>query len=87
MFRVERPSVEKILHIVQVLDIREQNVEHIYISYNGIAELKFIDGKTIVQQAYKTKKQIIFKISLGIVDKLKYQYEAMAQQVNLQNSE
>lgn len=40
-------------------------------------ELKFIDDKTIVQQAYKIKMQIIFKISLNIVNKLKHQYKAM----------
>jgi hypothetical protein len=56
-------------------------------SHNDITGLKFINGKTIVQQAHKTKKQIIFKISLDIVDKLKHQYEAMAQQVILQNSQ
>lgn len=52
-------------------------------SHNDMTGLKFIDGKTIVQQAHKTKKQIIFKISLNIVDKLKHQYEAMTQQVIL----
>jgi len=87
LFRVERPSVEKILQIAKVLDVRGQNVEHVYMSHNDMAGLKFIDGKTIVQQAHKTKKQIIFKIPLGIVDKLKHQYEAMAQQVTLQNSQ
>jgi len=87
LFRIEKSSIKKILQIAKILDIREQNVKYIYISYNNIAELKFIDSKTIVQQAYKTKKQIIFKISLDIVDKLKYQYKAIAQQVILQNSQ
>ncbi len=86
LFRVEKSSIKKILYIAQILNIREQNVKYIYISYNKITELKFINSKTIIQQIYKIKKQIIFKISLDIVDKLKYQYKAIAQQVNLQNS-
>lgn len=89
LFRIERLNIKKILQITKILDICKQNVEHIYINYNNynnITELKFINGKTIVQQAYKIKKQIIFKISLDIVNKLKYQYKAIAQQVNLQNS-
>lgn len=63
--------------MTKILDVRKQNVKHVYISYNNMIELKFIDDKTIVQQAYKIKMQIIFKISLNIVNKLKHQYKAM----------
>lgn len=52
-------------------------MKYVYINHNNIIKLKFINDKTIVQQVYKTKKQIIFKISLNIVNKLKHQYEAM----------
>lgn len=79
LFRVERPSVKKILQMTKILDVREQNVEHVYISHDNMIKLKFIDDKTIMQQAHKTKMQIIFKILLNIVDKLKHQYEAMTQ--------
>lgn len=72
MFRVEKSSVKKILQIAKILDVCEQNIKHVYMSYNDITRLKFINDKTIVQQAYKIKKQIIFKISLNIVDKLKH---------------
>lgn len=47
-------------------------MKYIYISYNNITKFKFINNKTIVQQTYKTKKQIIFKISFNIVNKLKH---------------
>ncbi len=47
-------------------------MEHIYISYNNIAKLKFVDDKTIIQQAYKTSNSIIVKISIDIVDTLKH---------------
>jgi len=77
LFRIEKSSVKKILQMTKILDVRKQNVKHVYISYNNMIELKFIDDKTIVQQAYKIKMQIIFKISLNIVNKLKHQYKAM----------
>lgn len=73
-FRVEIPSVEGIL---EVLDVRGQNVEHVYMSHSTTAGLKFIDGKTIVRQVGQLKNHVIFKIPVGIVDKLKHQYEAM----------
>jgi len=73
-FRVERPSVEETLNI---LDVRGQNVEHVYMSHSTTAGLKFIDGKTIVRQAGQLQNHVIFKIPVGIVDKLKHQYEAM----------
>ncbi len=37
-----------------------------------MAKLKFVDNKTIIQQAYKTSNYIIFKISIDIVDTLKH---------------
>jgi len=58
--------------MIKVLDVCEQNVEHIYISYNNMAKLKFVDDKTIIRQAYKTSNYIIFKISIDIVDILKH---------------
>lgn len=76
-FRVERPSVEGILDLTKVLDVRGQNIEHVYMSHSTTAGLKFIDGKTIVRQVGQFKNHVIFKIPVGIVDKLKHQYEAM----------
>lgn len=72
LFRIEKSSVKKILQITKILNVREQNVKHIYMSHNDITRLKFIDDKIIVQQTYKIKKQIIFKISFDIVNKLKH---------------
>ncbi len=77
VFRVERPNVEKVLQMTKVLDVRGQNVEHVYMSHSDMAGLKFVDGKTIIRQAYKTSNHTIFKIPIGIVDTLKHQYESM----------
>jgi len=69
---VERSSIERILNLTKVLDIYKQNIEYIYISYSTTAEFKFINSKTIVQQVDQFKNYIIFKISVNIVNKLKY---------------
>lgn len=47
LFRVKILNVKEIL---KILNMREQNVEYVYISHNTTIKLKFIDDKIIVQQ-------------------------------------
>lgn len=69
---MERSNVKRILNLTKVLDVRGQNIEHVYMSHSTTIGLKFIDGKTIVRQVDQFKNYVIFKISMGIVDKLKH---------------
>lgn len=58
--------------ILEVLDVRKQNIEYVYISYSTSTKLKFIDNKTIVRQVDLFENYVIFKISINIVNKLKH---------------